>query len=346
MEYFLDTCALRYILGYYDEQKVEKKFKFSLNKLKQDLKMGELITDGFVVFELLNEIRDIEKFFTDIKKYESYIYIKFYKHQIKLHNLFQKARDKEEYVQFFYKLSDVALRDYSMQLSKIIFTIASYLIGIEELKNNYRNDENDYKEYFKNVSNILRPARLHIEKIIRSKLRTLIENNIFNERNAQKKFDFVFNKLGYYFDMLPVEYIPKKDFYKILNRIKDCINADDFSKSYDGAYTNLPVLQSYLQPQAIKKFDIANIYCFDDGEILKPFLNIILNRMFVQKNTNFQLNDIKDAIIAENYLSKVKEKSDNEIIFVTFDTKFINKLRNIENEHIKKSLSYIDSLYT
>ncbi|MGN1201206.1 MAG: hypothetical protein ACI4R8_02960 [Candidatus Caccovivens sp.] len=345
MKYFLDTCALRYVLGYYEEKYVEKEFKFNLYKLKNDLKKSELITDGFVVFELLNDIRDIKKFFNDVRKYNSSIYIKFYKYQYELHQRFKMARDNEEYQKFFNKLTDVALRDYTIQLSKIIFTIVSYLIGIEELKNGFRRNKNENKEYSKKVSEILLPARLHIEKILRSKLRILVNNNMFNEKNAQKEFDFVFNKLGYYFDMLPIDKILKNDFYKLLNRIKDYINEDDFSKSFNGNYTNLPILQNYIDTQNINKNDIINLYCFNDGEVLKPFLNITLNRMFIRKNTNFRLNDIKDAIIAENYLSNAMENVDEDIIFVTFDLRFIKKLRNLTIEPIQNSLRYIDSLY-
>ena len=48
MKYFLDSCALRYLLGYYKVEAVKEEFKFNLDKFKKDILCGEIVTDAMV----------------------------------------------------------------------------------------------------------------------------------------------------------------------------------------------------------------------------------------------------------------------------------------------------------
>lgn len=345
MKYFLDSCALRYLLGYYKVEAVKEEFKFNLDKFKKDILCGEIVTDAMVVFEILNNCQNVKQFFKDIKNYDSSIYMKFYKNKSDLKYFFQKARDKDEYRRFFYKIASLSLKNYVIQLSKAIFYLFSYFIGIIELNNGFRQDKNEYIIFSRKVSDILIHARRHVEKVLYAKFFSLVRKNSFNEKNAQAEFTFVINKVGYYMNMLPTKNIDMDSFYKLLNDIKDRIIAEKFETTYNGNFENLNKLQKKLPKQKINVNKIVNIYVINDGEVLSHFLNITLNKMFVRKSKNFKLNDIKDSLIAENYLSYINEKNDQETIFVTFDTNFKLELSKINNSYIQKSMNYVNSLY-
>ena len=213
------------------------------------------------------------------------------------------------------------------------------------MNNGFKKYKNEYIIFSRKVSDILIHARRHVEKVLYAKFFSLVRKNSFNEKNAQAEFTFVINKVGYYMNMLPTKNIDMDSFYKLLNDIKDRIIAEKFETTYNGNFENLNKLQKKLPKQKINVNKIVNIYVINDGEVLSHFLNITLNKMFVRKSKNFKLNDIKDSLIAENYLSYINEKNDQETIFVTFDTNFKLELSKINNSYIQKSMNYVNSLY-
>lgn len=347
MKYYLDTCALRYLLGY-STKGFENKFQYDLEKFKADISKTEIITDAMSVFELFNDIKNFEEYFNVMQqfKHAPLIYIKFYKKQTKVHEAFKNARDNGKYSEFFNALTDAFLHDYTPQLSKLIFYFVDQLLHIIYKKYNFSTIQDDKRlELNLKVTEILKPAKAHIEKCIRKKLKNSIQESKFDEDFAQHCFKLVIRKVFFYFNNnFSSQITTKEEFCKKLNNVKDLINQDNFLTPYDGDFPNLQELANGMPTKKINENQTINLYNFKDSEIFCQFLNVTLNKIR-RGAKKYKFNDLKDAIIAENYLSNVNENNDKDTIFVTFDEEFIKKLRKIQNTNIKKSLDYIDSLH-
>ncbi len=193
--------------------------------------------------------------------------------------------------------------------------------------------------------------RLHIEKIIRTKLKKLIDNDKFENSNILDAFNNTLNITCFYFNQIPSRRISKDEFYKSLNKIKDEILSDNFSKSYSCNFENFIFFRDFdiandnyraLEKPSKKRRRIYDLHSLNDGIVFKLKLNTILNKLFVN-NEKVEFNDITDALIAESYLQYIKEHNE-DAIFITFDTNFRKSLSHVNNDTIQKSITYIQNM--
>ena len=103
----------------------------------------------------------------------------------------------------------------------------------------------------------------------------------------------------------------------------------------------------YYQSLTDKNIKIDKEYTINaikTNEYTDKIRNKLLNQIAIRQNTNVDFNDIKDALIATNYLEFIKQ-CDEEVYFVTFDYKFIKKLKTCNDINYQNSIKFIDSLF-
>lgn len=347
MKYYLDSCALRYLL-HPDTYKAGKKAVVDITKYTSTMKENPIITDAVVVFELLNDLDNYEEYFSALKNYDSEIYMFNYNTKVDIQKSFRSARDKHQYEQFFSRLTKVVINRYSLNLTKIIFHYVAYYLEYVNAYNKFNKLlENKLSQHYKKISSLLAPTLQHVTKVMERDLRQMVKEKQFKEDNAARYFDEMCDNISYYCEKIKFEKIELNDFYKKLNNIKDEILSDNFRVKHTCNYENCNLYHKNLFDgnQSLIKENTYELYALNDTPITKLIINKLMNQIFIRKNKTIKLNDIKDAMIADNYLSYVSEHCHPFCSFITFDGDFSKILEKSKDKNIVKSLSTIKSFY-
>ena len=350
MKLFLDTNALAYLseISSYvpPKNKIfdEKKYKLLLSK-------SEIITDGIVVFELFNKFpNDKEKFFEKIKEYDATFYGVAGKKNSKILKAFQNARDNRKYDSLFKELIPIVVKEYTRQLSILIWHLLTYWLGLIEFYNDYKKNPS-YVKFATAISNILRPAESHLRKIFKKNIIELINQQTFNQDKVNELYDKFLGIICYYFNEINFSKKKESEFLKELNIIKDKICYDKFNNKYNCEYNNFILYQNYYSScKKSPKIYISKTYQLNllkDGEVSSIIRNKLLNQIEIRKNKKKNFNDLKDLLIAEHYLQYINEDSSGiETRFITFDNLLIKSLEECTDKNIIENISLIKSFMT
>jgi hypothetical protein len=351
MNLFLDSCMVNYLLNYskfnYKNKMVDN------NELKKNMGKYSITTDWIVIFEVLYHNKcEYTNFFSKINKLSSYYYIySNRKDKDELYKSIKNAnRNGDQNKEFFNKLSMMVSKIYAKQLQKLLDSYISVLVYCHLEFLDYDLKSQRFINMEKTISKIIKRSCERFYSILWKKILDLINTNKFNEDNVQKMFGNINCIICYYFNKIPavkMSNLEIKNKYRSFN--KDLIN-EDFNEIKNSKYNNI---QEFINYDSSKnkgsKFDpnIFNIYDLEDFPVIKKVINNLFCKIYIKNKFRpfkIKFNDIKDGLVADDYLHWLKDNNDNTSLFITIDKELIKVLKTIDNENFNRSINNLSKI--
>lgn len=350
MKLYLDTNALAYLCNYSQYKSKEDKI-LNVEKYKNCLNKNELITDYVSVFEIFNHWQeDKSKLFETLKKFDSTFFTPGIKNANKISQAFRNARDKKQVDNFFKTIAPEAAKQYAKELSRIMWHLLGHWIG-EIFYYNTNENEDEYRLLLQKIKSPLKNIELHTRKIFHKNIVDFVDKNCLNQDNIKILFDLVIDTTAYYINKIQFVKYNKTFLVKSFIDILGDIAKENYLVKKTCDYLNQNRYDNYFAEKAKTKTIINikneyNVNAIKTEEYTDMVRNKLLNQIAIRQNYKVDFNDIKDALIATNYLEYVKECSGvEETYFVTFDNKFLKRLQKCNDINYQKSINFINSLF-
>lgn len=350
MKLYLDTNAIAYLCNYSQYKSKDDRI-LNIKEYQKHLNNSELITDYISIFEIFNKWQNNKnKLFETLKNFDSTFFTPGIKKADKISQAFRVARDTKQFDVFFKKITSVVAKQYARELSRIMWHLLGHWIG-EIFYYNTNENEDEYRLLLQKIKSPLKNIELHTRKIFHKNIVDFVDKNCLNQDNIKMLFDLVIDTTAYYINKIQFVKYNKTFLLKSFIDVLGDIAKENYLVKKTCDYLNQNRYDNYFAEKAktrtrLKKDKEYILNAIKTDEYTDIIRNKLLNQIAIRQNINVDFNDIKDALIATNYLDYTKEYSDKqEVYFVTLDNKFIKKLKTCNDINYQKSINFIDSLF-
>lgn len=352
MKLYLDTNVIGYMCKL-TELGEKKKKKLKITEYECYLQNSELITDYVVLFEAFSQWPNYKLDILDtLLKYNTINYTPAFNGNKKISKAFRNLITTRNVEKFYKTITPIVAKQYSTELSAILWNMFEF--WFQFMYYHTENKSNDNNKIFENLQVKLYNVANHTTNVFTDNICSLINNNNFSKDSVTIVFANILNTTAYHINKIQFDKYKEDVFLFLYDKALDNIYAEPFKDIKNCDYSNFVKYKNNYEKQFSKLTKIKlekdkNWYNFNRisrEEFTDIARNKLLNQILLGRNTSITFNDIKDSMIARNYLCYMQnEKPKEETYLLTFDKKFKDILRKCKTLDYQKSINFIDSLF-